>query len=46
MNVSFNNEKLIQLPEEQLDYMKQQNKDLSKQIEALTEQVRNFTILL
>ncbi|AVK85916.1 transposase [Lysinibacillus sp. B2A1] len=46
VNASFNNEKLIKLLEEQLDYMKQQNKDLSKQIEALTEQVRYLTKLL
>ena len=46
INASFNNEKLIKLLEEQLDYMKQQNKDLSKQIEALTEQVRYLTKLL
>ncbi|EON73416.1 transposase IS66 [Lysinibacillus sphaericus OT4b.31] len=46
VNASFNTEKLIKLLEEQLDYMKQQNKDLSKQIEALTEQVPYLTKLL
>nr|WP_238579179.1 IS66 family transposase zinc-finger binding domain-containing protein [Neobacillus niacini] len=45
-NASSNNEKVIQLLEEQLAYMKQQNTGLSKQIEALTEQVRHLTKLL
>lgn len=36
-------EKVIQLLEDQLAYMKEQNKDLSKQIEVLTEQVRQLT---
>ncbi len=40
------NEKLIRLLEEQLALSNQQNKDLSKQIEALTEQVRHLTKLL
>jgi transposase len=40
------NEKLIRLLEEQLAHSNQQNKDLSKQIEALTEQVRHLTKLL
>ena len=40
------NEKLIQLLEEQLAHSNQQNKELSKQIEALTEQVRHLTKLL
>ncbi|WP_256218545.1 hypothetical protein [Bacillus sp. MUM 116] len=39
-------EKLIRLLEEQLAHSNQQNKDLSKQIEALTEQVRHLTKLL
>jgi transposase len=39
-------EKLIRLLEEQLAHSNQQNKDLSKQIEALTDQVRNLTKLL
>jgi len=37
------NEKVIQLLEEQLSYTKEQNKSLNKQIEALTEQVRQLT---
>jgi len=41
--MSASNEKVIQLLEEQLTYMKEQNKDLSKQIEVLTEQVRQLT---
>ena len=41
--MSTSNEKVIQLLEEQLAYMKNQNKDLSKQIEVLTEQVRQLT---
>ncbi|MFB5283688.1 hypothetical protein [Peribacillus sp. Hz7] len=41
VNASSDNEKVIQLLEEQLAYTKQQNKDLSKQIEALTDQVAN-----
>lgn len=41
-----NNEKLIRLLEEQLAHANQQNKDLSKQIEALTEQLRHLTKLL
>ena len=40
------NEKLIRLLEEQLAHSNQQNKDLSKQIEVLTEQVRHLTKLL
>ena len=40
------NEKLIRLLEEQLAHSNQQNKELSKQIEALTEQVRHLTKLL
>ncbi len=39
-------EKLIRLLEEQVAHSNQQNKDLSKQIEALTEQVRHLTKLL
>ncbi|MBS4217494.1 IS66 family transposase [Bacillus sp. FJAT-49711] len=39
-------EKLIRLLEEQLAHSNQQNKELSKQIEALTEQVRHLTKLL
>lgn len=39
-------EKLIRLLEEQLTHSNQQNKDLSKQIEALTDQVRHLTKLL
>ncbi len=39
-------EKLIRMLEEQLAHSNQQNKDLSKQIEALTEQVRHLTKLL
>lgn len=38
--------KLIQLLEDQLAHSNQQNKDLSKQIEALTDQVRHLTKLL
>ena len=48
-NVSTNEnqyEKLIRLLEEQLAHSNQQNKDLSKQIEALTDQVRHLTKLL
>ena len=45
-NASSNNERVIQLLEEQLAYMKQQNKDLSKQIEVLIEQARHLTKLL
>lgn len=44
--VNASNKKVIQLLEEQLAYTKQQNKDLSKQIDALTEQVRHLTKLL
>jgi len=40
------NEKLIRLLEEQLAHSNQQNKELSKQIEALTDQVRHLTKLL
>jgi len=40
------NEKLIRMLEEQLAHSNQQNKDLSKQIEALTDQVRHLTKLL
>ncbi|MBL5811620.1 IS66 family transposase, partial [Bacillus sporothermodurans] len=40
------NEKLIRLLEDQLAHSNQQNKDLSKQIEALTDQVRHLTKLL
>lgn len=36
-------ERVIQLLEDQLAYMKEQNKDLTKQIEVLTEQVRQLT---
>ncbi|MCM3118871.1 IS66 family transposase [Neobacillus sp. MER 74] len=43
---SKNEKKLIQLLEEQLAHSNQQNKNLSKQIEALTEQVRQLTKLL
>lgn len=43
---SSHDKKVIQILEEQLAYMQQQNKDLSKQIEALTEQVRQLTQLL
>lgn len=43
---SGNNEKLIQLLEEQLAHSNQQNKELSKQIEVLTEQIRHLTKLL
>ena len=39
-------EKIIHLLEEQLAHSNQQNKDLAKQIEALTEQVRQLTKLL
>ncbi|MGG3678059.1 transposase [Heyndrickxia faecalis] len=53
VNASPNNEKIIRLLEEQLTYSNQQNKDLSKkldqsnkQIEALTEQLRQLTKLL
>ena len=49
-NASITTEKVVQLLEEQLTYMKQQNGDLSKQnkdlvkrIEALTEQIRQLT---
>lgn len=49
-NASITTDKVVQLLEEQLAYMKQQNGDLSKQnkellqrIEALTEQVRQLT---
>ena len=49
-NVSSTNEnqteKLIRLLEEQLAHSNQQNQELSKQIEALTEQVRHLTKLL
>nr|WP_019154280.1 hypothetical protein [Robertmurraya massiliosenegalensis] len=41
--MSASNEKVMQLLEDQLAYMKEQNKDLSKQIEVLTEQVRQLT---
>lgn len=40
------NEKIIRLLEEQLAHSNQQNKELSKQIEALTDQVRHLTKLL
>src|SRR5690554_1192174 len=43
---SSENEKLIRLLEEQLAQSNQQNKKLSKQVEALTEQVRQLTKLL
>lgn len=53
VNASPNNEKIIWLLEEQLTYLNQQNKDLSKkldqsnkQIGALTEQIRQLTKLL
>jgi len=39
-------EKLIRLLEEQLAHSNQQNKELSKQIDALTDQVRHLTKLL
>ena len=39
-------EQIIQLLEEQLAYANQQNKDLAKQIDALTEQNRQLTKLL
>ena len=39
-------EKLILLLEEQLAHSNQQNKELSKQIETLTDQVRYLTKLL
>jgi transposase len=39
-------EKIIRLLEEQLAHSNQQNKELSKQIEALTDQVRYLTKLL
>lgn len=49
-NASMTNDKVVQLLEEQLTYMKQQNGDLSKQnenllkrIEALTEQIHQLT---
>lgn len=48
-NASMNesqNEKLIRLLEEQLAHSNQQNKDLLKQIEALTDQERHLTKLL
>ena len=52
-NTSMPTEKVTQLLEEQLTYMKKQNdqltnqnKELSKQIEVLTEQVRYLTKLL
>lgn len=37
------NEKIILLLQEQLTYTKEQNKSLTKQIEVLTEQVRQLT---
>lgn len=40
------NDKLIRLLEEQLAHSNQQNKELSKQIEALTDQVRYLTKLV
>ena len=39
-------EQIIHLLEEQLAYANQQNKDLAKQIDALTEQNRQLTKLL
>jgi hypothetical protein len=39
-------EKIIHLLEWQLAYSNQQNKDLAKQIEVLTEQIRQLTKLL
>ena len=49
-NASITTEKVVQLLEEQLTYMKQQNGDLSKQnkdlvkrIETLTKQIRQLT---
>lgn len=42
----YQNEKLIRLLEEQLAHSNQQNKELSKQVEALTDQVRHLTKLL
>ncbi len=49
-NVSSTNEnqyeKLIRALEGQLAHSNQQNKDLSKQIEALTDQIRHLTKLL
>lgn len=47
VNASGNQyEKLVRLLEEQLAHSNQQNKELSKQIEALTEQVCHLTKLL
>jgi hypothetical protein len=40
------NEKLIRLLEEKLAHSNRQNKDKSKQIEVLTDQVRHLTKLL
>ena len=37
-------DKVIKLLEEQLAFMKAQNKDLTDQIERLTEQVRQLTV--
>ena len=49
-NASITTNKIVQLLEEQLAYLKQQNGDLAKQnndllkqIEALTEQIRQLT---
>lgn len=39
-------DKVIQLLEEQLAFMKAQNKDLTNQIERLTEQVRQLTKMI
>ena len=49
VNASSNNEnheKIIRLLEDQLAHSNQQNKELSKQIEALNEQLRHLTKLL
>lgn len=49
VNASSNNEnheKIIRLLEDQLAHSNQQNKELSKQIEALTDQVLHLTKLL
>lgn len=40
---STTNDKVVQLLEEQLAFFKQQNSDLTKQIEVLTEQIRQLT---
>ena len=40
---STTNDKVVQSLEEQLAFFKQQNSDLTKQIEVLTEQIRQLT---